>query len=208
MNKKIIAICLMTSAGVVGCGGDTPPASPGNAVTEMAADTVVLNARVYTDGTSDSLQQAFAIRDGVFAAVGSNEDIQILVGDATSVIDAQGKAVTPGLMDAHVHPFQGGEKTLYMCNFAFTTTPEELAAIIQGCAEDPNAPEWLVGGQWSSNFFVDNDIESPRAFLDAVSNGHPVFLDDDSAHHGWANTRALELAGIELSASTPRPPGR
>ena len=207
MNKKIIAICLMTSAGMIGCGGDTPPASSGNAVTEMAVDTVVLNARVYTDGTSGSLQQAFAIRDGVFAAVGSNEDIQMLVGDATRVIDAQGKAVTPGLMDAHVHPFQGGEKTLYMCNFAFTTTPEELAATIQRCAEDPNAPEWIVGGQWSSNFFVDNDIESPRAFLDAVSNGHPVFLDDDSAHHGWANTRALELAGVELSASTPDPQG-
>ena len=37
----------------------------------------------------------------------------------------------------------------------------------------------------NSNFFVDNDIESPRAFLDAVSGDHPVFLDDDSAHHGW-----------------------
>ena len=63
------------------------------------------------------------------------------------------------------------------------------------------------GGQWNSNFFVDNNIESPREFLDAVANGHPIFLDDDSAHHGWANTKALELAGIVLSPDTPDPEG-
>jgi predicted amidohydrolase YtcJ len=118
-----------------------------------------------------------------------------------------GKAILPGLIDAHVHPWQGGEKVLYMCNFDFSTTPDQLADTISACASSPDAPEWIVGGQWNSNFFVDNNIESPREFLDAVANDHPVFLDDDSAHHGWANTKAMELAGITLSADTADPEG-
>ena len=171
------------------------------------ADTVLTNGRIYTDGASSSLVEAMAIKDGTFLAVGSAEVVKATMGEGTQVIDLAGAPVLPGLLDAHVHTFQGGEKVLYMCNFSFSSTPEELAAIIRGCAEDPNAPEWIVGGQWNSNFFVDHAIESPRAFLDAVSGDHPVFLDDDSAHHGWANTRALELAGVALSPDTVDPAG-
>ncbi len=191
---------------LVGCGQSTDESSAG-AMAEPLADTVLVNGRIYTDGSSGSLVEAMAVKGGTFVAVGSSADMQSLQGESTRVIDLAGATVLPGLIDAHVHPFQGGEKVLYMCNFSFGTTPEALAAIIKACAEDPKAPEWIVGGQWNSNFFVDNEIASPRAFLDAVSGDHPVFLDDDSAHHGWANTKALVLAGIALSADTPDPVG-
>ena len=190
---------------LVACGGEQPPESA--VAPTPSADTVIVNARIYTDGTSSSEVEAAAVKDGVFVAVGSREEIEPYIGSASEVIDAEGGAVLPGLIDGHVHPWQGGEKVLYMCNFPFSATPDELAATIKACAEAPDAPEWIVGGQWNSNFFVDNDIESPREFLDAVSNGRAVFLDDDSAHHGWANTKALELAGIALSADTPDPQG-
>ncbi|MBT5210105.1 MAG: amidohydrolase [Halieaceae bacterium] len=173
----------------------------------LRADTVVINAKVYTDGSSSDVREAFAIQDGRFLAVDSTAAVREFVGDATQVIDAQGAVVFPGLIDAHVHPSMGGQKVLYMCNFAFDATPEELANTIEECAQAPNAPDWIVGGQWSSNFFVDHDIASPRQFLDAVSGDHPVFLDDDSAHHGWANTKALKLAGIPLSAEAKDPIG-
>jgi len=173
----------------------------------LPADTVVINAKVYTDGSSSDVREAFAIQDGRFLAVDSTAAVREFVGDATQVIDAQGAVVFPGLIDAHVHPSMGGQKVLYMCNFAFDATPAELANTIEECAQAPNAPDWIVGGQWSSNFFVDHDIASPRQFLDAVSGDHPVFLDDDSAHHGWANTKALKLAGIPLSAEAKDPIG-
>ena len=203
MNK---ALWTISAAALIisGCDNQQPPSALDDG---MAADTVVINAQVYTDGTSGSLQSGFAVSDGVFVAVGSNEAVEAYIGPNTDIINAQGNAVLPGLIDAHAHPWQGGEKVLYMCNFAFSATPDELASTIKRCAEDPSGSEWIVGGQWNSNFFVDNDIDSPRAFLDAVSNGHPVFLDDDSAHHGWANTRALALAGVALSADTADPEG-
>jgi predicted amidohydrolase YtcJ len=171
------------------------------------ADTVLINAKVYIDGSSGEVREALAIQSGKFLAVDSTAAVLALVDDATKVIDAQGAAVFPGLIDAHVHPSMGGQKVLYMCNFAFDATPEALAQTIEGCAQAPDAPEWIVGGQWNSNFFVDHDIPSPRAFLDAVSGDHPVFLDDDSAHHGWANTKALTLAGIPLTAEAENPAG-
>lgn len=205
MNRN--SILLLWVFLLTACDGPETASSNVDTPKEAPADTIVVNARIYTDGTSAQVAEAFAIREGRFISVGGRHQVELLAGDNTQVIDAGGRAITPGLMDAHVHPFQGGEKALYMCNFPFSATPKELAATIKSCAEDPNAPEWIVGGQWNSNFFVDNDIASPRAFLDAVSNGHPVFLDDDSAHHGWANTRALELAGVALSADTPDPEG-
>lgn len=173
----------------------------------LMADTVLINAKVYIDGSSGEVREALAIQSGKFLAVDSTAAVLALVDDATKVIDAQGAAVFPGLIDAHVHPSMGGQKVLYMCNFAFDATPEALAQTIEGCAQAPDAPEWIVGGQWNSNFFVDHDIPSPRAFLDAVSGDHPVFLDDDSAHHGWANTKALTLAGIPLTAEAENPAG-
>jgi len=198
--------CLIGLFVLSGCGDREAP-SQQTAANEPVADTVLINGSVYTDGSSSSRVQAFAVKDGAFLKVGSNADMDAVTGAGTAIIDAGGAAVLPGLIDAHVHPFQGGEKVLYSCNFSFDTTPEQLAATIKSCAEADGAPEWIVGGQWNSNFFVDNDIESPRAFLDAVSGDHPVFLDDDSAHHGWANTRALELAGVALSSDTADPSG-
>ena len=199
---------------VVGCcvmlgGCKVAPGDVSEAVGQeiLRADTVVINAKVYTDGSSSDVREAFAIQDGRFLAVDSTAAVREFVGDATQVIDAQGAVVFPGLIDAHVHPSMGGQKVLYMCNFAFDATPAELANTIEECAQAPNAPDWIVGGQWSSNFFVDHDIASPRQFLDAVSGDHPVFLDDDSAHHGWANTKALKLAGIPLSAEAKDPIG-
>ena len=174
---------------------------------DSSVDAVVLNAVVYTDGTSASRADAFAISNGRFSYVGDSDRALAMAGDTTQIFDMGGKAILPGLIDAHVHPWQGGEKVLYMCNFDFSTTPDQLADTISACASSPDAPEWIVGGQWNSNFFVDNNIESPREFLDAVANDHPVFLDDDSAHHGWANTKAMELAGITLSADTADPEG-
>ena len=196
--------CLLAS---VGCEDAPNDLSTADVPKQPLADTVFMNARVYVDGSSEHVSEALAILNGRFLAVGNNEAMLPLTGDATEVFDAEGAAVFPGLIDAHVHPSMGGQKVLYMCNFSFDASPTELAETIENCAQAPDAPEWIVGGQWSSNFFVDNDVSSPRKFLDAISGDHPVFLNDDSAHHGWANTKAMQLAGIPLNAAVKDPAG-
>lgn len=110
-----------------------------------------------------------------------------------------------GIIDDHAHPVMGGLKLLYECNFAFESTPAEIADTVAKCAKATPASEWIRGGQWTSALFEHSDVPSPRRFLDAVSGPHPVMLVDDAEHNGWVNSAALALAGID--AKTPDPPG-
>jgi len=63
--------------------------------------------------------------------------------------------------------------------------------------------EWIQGGQWTSDFFVNHSLESPRKWLDKVSGDKAVILTDDTGHNHWANSRALQLMGIDSSTADP-----
>jgi predicted amidohydrolase YtcJ len=81
------------------------------AIDPRSADLVVRNARVHTVEPGMPEAQAFAVRDGRFIAVGSNEQMDGLIGHGTEVYDARGMAVVPGFIDCHLHP--DGETLLY-----------------------------------------------------------------------------------------------
>ncbi len=171
--------------------------------TPAAADTIYLNARIYTVNDAQPWADAVAIRDGHFVHVGDSAAAQAYRGPATTVVDLQGAMVMPGINDAHVHAQRGGVKSLYECNFPFSSTPEQIATQVAKCvAENPDLL-WIRGGQWDSGFFDTHDIASPRAFLDAVSGDKAVLLNDDSNHNGWVNSRALALAGIDKDTPDP-----
>src|SRR5438093_508405 len=84
-------------------GGVFLAASPAIRAAEAPADLVVLNGRVLTVDPRLAMAEAVAVRDGVFVGVGSNAEIQKLVGAKTRVIEAQGRTVVPGLIESHVH---------------------------------------------------------------------------------------------------------
>ena len=70
---------------------------------QTPADIVLINGTVLTVDRNDSEAQALAIRDGKIAAVGTTDAIKALAGASTEIIDLRGRAVTPGLIDSHVH---------------------------------------------------------------------------------------------------------
>jgi predicted amidohydrolase YtcJ len=167
------------------------------------ADAIYINARIYTVNPALRWAEAVAIRDGRFVHVGDRAGAEAFRGSATEVVDLQGAMVMPGINDAHVHAQRGGVKSLYECNFPFSSTPQQIAGRVAECvAGNPDAV-WIRGGQWDSGFFDTHQIDSPRAFLDAVSGDKAVLLNDDSNHNGWVNSRALALAGID--SNTPDP---
>jgi hypothetical protein len=169
------------------------------------AELVLRNGRIYTVDAKQPWAESVAIRSGKIVYVGKTAGVRRYVGRATRVIDLQGGYAQPGMIDAHVHPIMGGVKALYECNFPFTSTPDDIAKALRACAAKTEEGQWIRGGQWGSSFFDQHKIESPRKFLDAITDKHPIFLNDDSGHNGWVNTRALELAG--LTAQTPDPEG-
>lgn len=177
--------------------------SAAESIATAAADEIYLNAHIYTVNPTQPWAEAVAIRGGRFAHVGDRAGAEALRGPATTVVDLQGAMVMPGLNDAHVHAQRGGMKSLYECNFPFSSTPEQIARRVEECVADNADAVWIRGGQWDSGFFDTYQIESPRAFLDAVSGDKAILLNDDSYHNGWVNSRALALAGIDRDTPDP-----
>ena len=193
--KVLAAACLLALSG---CGDHSE--------TRMQpADTVLTDGRIYTVDSDQPWVDAVAIRDGDYVYVGDSAGAESYVGEGTQVIDLQRKMAMPGINETHSHSWQGGRKELYECNFPFTATPDEIAVIVAGCAESNPDSEWITGGQWTSDFFINNDIASPREWLDAVSGDKAIYFEDDATHNAWVNSRALEIAGI--GRETPDPPG-
>jgi len=106
----------------------------------------------------------------------------------------------PGLNDLHVHPAYGMTVELYECVFPPTFTPDDLAKKITECVERNPDVLWISGGQWETDFFIKYDIYSPREWLDQYSGDKAILLRDSSFHNFWANSKALELAGIDINS--------
>lgn len=167
-----------------------------NQANASQADLVISNARIYTLNPAQPWAEAVAVKDGNIVYVGDSRKALSMAGPDSRTLDLQGAMLMPGLNDAHVHPTTGAVKALFECNFPYSVGPKELALAVQQCANIPEAPEWVRGGQWSSDFFINNTLAVPRKFLDKVSGDKAVVLVDDAYHNAWFNTKALKLLGL------------
>ena len=162
---------------------------------KQQADLIVFNALVYTVDGSFTVQEAFAVKDGKFIAVGTNTAIQ---GNYSSqeMIDAQGKPVYPGFIDAHCH-FNGyGYNLLKRADLVGTKSFE---AVIDRLKEHHNKSnsEWIEGRGWDQNDWEVKEFPT-KELLDAAFPNNPVYLTRIDGHAAIANSKALKLAGIDL----------
>lgn len=154
---------------------------------------------VWTGTGAGRRATAVAVRAGRVVAVGG-DDVRDLVGDRTEVVDLAGRLLVPGFQDAHVHPVSGGLGML-SCALHELATPQEYVDAVGAYADSrPDLP-WVLGDGWSFPAF---GRELPhRALLDAVVPDRPVFLRVSDGHSAWANSRALEVAGISATTADP-----
>jgi predicted amidohydrolase YtcJ len=168
------------------------------------ADIVLLNGRIITVDPSDRIAEAVAIAGGKILAVGSNDDIRAHAGAATERIDLQGRAVTPGLLDAHAHFQSGGAQRLFVLDVSFPTVKsiEHVAQAVrtQGATLPPGA--WIEGRGWDEGKLDERRLITARD-LDRAAGDHPVYLTNTTGHYGVANSVALKMAGI--TRDTPDP---
>ena len=146
---------------------------------------------------------AVAVRGGRVVAVGAHgdRDVRDAAGPGREVVDLNGRALLPGFQDAHAHPAFAG-LTMVRCNLIGAQSLDEaLARIARYIAGHPDA-EWIAGSGWRMEWFA-SGLPS-RQLLDQHTGGRPAFLVNRDVHGAWANTRALELAGI--GPGTPDPP--
>ncbi len=157
------------------------------------ADFILTSARVLTQDPAQPRAEAVAVRGGRIAFVGSALDAGGWRGPGTRVIDGQGATLIPGLIDSHFHLLSGA-LTLEMVPLAEATTPAEVAAAVRAHRLDGAEPAWVRGrGLRYAVFPPDQPV---RRQLDAIVADRPMLLTSYDGHTAWANTRALELAGL------------
>ena len=169
------------------------------------ATLILNNGRIYTGDGNNPWAQAIAIRDQHIIKVGSDNGLLAVTGAKTRIIDLDRRMVMSGLNDAHNHAVRGVASELFECKFPFTATLEEISNKIESCVNANPSGAWITGGQWTSDFFANNELSSPKRWLDRISGRYAIVLRDDSYHNLWVNSKALQLAGID--DNTPDPEG-
>ena len=170
---------------------------------QPAASLVLLNGKIWTVNDRQPRAEAVACLGSRIVAVGSNGEIRKWIGAGTEAIDLGGKLVLPGFNDAHVHFFSGGEN-LASVQLRDAKSEDEFRKRIAEFAAKQPAGRWITGGDWDHENWTPARLPT-RQLIDAVTAGHPVFVNRLDGHMALANSQALQLAGI--TRDTPDPPG-
>jgi len=155
---------------------------------------ILYNAKVWTGESENSFVEAIAIRDSLILATGNSEEILALAGAETLLLDLDGKLVTAGFNDAHIH-FLGGSMGLTQVELSSAENFEAaINSTLKFIAENP-AKEWITGRGWQYTFF-ESGLPDHQT-MKALDIDRPVFIKAYDGHSAYANPKALEMAGLD-----------
>ncbi|MEP7163251.1 MAG: amidohydrolase [Ferruginibacter sp.] len=160
--------------------------------TKQTVSLLIHHAKIYTVDGSFSIAEAMAIRDGKIVATGTNDEI-LKKYEASETIDASGKTIFPGFIDAHCH-FTGFATDMWKCNLVGTLSFEEVINKVRAYSKD--APmQWIYGRGWDQNDWEVEEFPDKKV-LDSLFPDRPVFLKRIDGHAALVNQSALDISGI------------
>jgi hypothetical protein len=168
----------------------------------LAADLVITHANIWTGDAAQPSAMAVAIIGERIVDVGGADEIERWRGANTTVLNAEGRRLIPGINDAHVHLVDGGLQ-LENVDLKDAGTPAEFARRLSERAK-VKPGEWIQGGQWDDRRWTPATLPT-RALIDDPTNGTPVFVARADGRMALANSAALGRAGI--TERTADPPG-
>lgn len=163
-------------------------------------DLIVLNGRVYTADGAGTMAEAIAVQGNKILRVGTSREMQRLRRRQTVVVDARGGAVLPGFNDSHIH-FVSGGLALGQIDLLDAKTPAQIDSAVREWAAAHPDREWVTGRGWYYAPFAGG--LPTRQQLDVLVPDRPAYLTSYDGHTGWANSRALKLAGITRRTANP-----
>ncbi len=198
------------SGGLWGCASGEPLGSTGAPASpeQNIADIVLYNGHVQTMVSESDVASAVAIAGNKIVYVGDDSGIDAFVGDNTQVIDLDGKFVSPGFMDGHIHAPGNWFNSLFQIDLTGLTTNEEYLEATRSFVEAHPDEEGYIGATFMLNAYQLPDGSNPgpkKEDLDAICPDKPMLIHDVSYHAAWVNSKALEMAGV--TADTPDPEG-
>lgn len=179
--------------------------APGALADTPTADTVLIGGEVHVADATSRKASAVAIQSNRIIAVGSDREVERLIGPGTRRIDLAGRTVLPGINDSHLHLLGWGlSRPPFALDLTYPAVKSIADCVAQVAARAQSTPAgtWIVGRGWDQPYFAE-DRAPTAADLDAVAPDHPVALTEFSGHAVWANSAALKLAGITADTIPP-----
>jgi predicted amidohydrolase YtcJ len=167
------------------------------------ADLVIQNGQIITMDPRRRVVDAVAALDGKIIAVGSKPEVKRLIGPMTEVVDLDGRACTPGLVNTHDHFLEHGISSAFVVDIRYpkARSIKEIAELVENRAKESPKGQWVLAHVWDETLLEEKRFPT-RYDLDSVSQDNPVYI-KRVFQMGVANSKALELAGI--TKDTPDP---
>ena len=163
---------------------------------------IFMNGFIHTFNDLRPLAEAVVTENGRFVDIGSTADMLLQWSNASSVtIDLEGKTVTPGLTDSHMH-LSGIAKNFIHLDVTGLTSKQDMLAAIRHRASELHKGEWLIGRGWDENLFTDGSIPTIEE-LDQASPHIPLYIPRICGHAAIVNTKALEIAHYHPNITVP-----
>jgi predicted amidohydrolase YtcJ len=166
------------------------------------ADLIFRNGAVYTLDAARAWAETVAVSKGRIVFVGPDSKAGAWIGPQTVVVDLQGKMLLPGFHDSHVHVISGGLE-MDECQLSEFTSEQQIIEAVRRYAEQNPQKKWIRGSGWQLPLFP--NANPHKSLLDKAISERPVFLYAADGHSAWANSRALEIAGINKNTIDPKP---
>ncbi|MEJ5351887.1 MAG: amidohydrolase [Melioribacteraceae bacterium] len=171
------------------------------------ADLVLINGNVVTMDDSKMYAEAVAIKENKILFVGSNDEIENLIGDSTEVIDLNGKFVMPGFIESHAHLI-GLAESLINIDLRNAKSWDEIVTKISHAAKNAKPGEWIIGRGWHQEKFQTVPQPNVNGYpvhykLSKATPNNPVLLYHASGHAILVNAKAMELAGVNKNTKNP-----
>jgi predicted amidohydrolase YtcJ len=165
----------------------------------MNPNLTISNAKIFTANPAQPWAEALACAGGKIIAVGSSAEIRAMAGPATRQINAGGRLVLPGLIDAHVHFLQVAQRRHQVSLFGVRNFAE-VRRRVQEAVASAQPGLWVQGWGWDENLW---DIAPTATLLDELAPNVPVVLARLDMHTWWVNSAVLKLAGITRDTADP-----
>ncbi|QZT65344.1 amidohydrolase [Mycolicibacterium austroafricanum] len=201
-RRAVLRTAALTAvvATAAACATEPATGSEDGSIETVPADFVFHNGRVYTVRESMPWAEAVAVTHNSITYVGDSDGALTFAGPDTEVIDLDGKLLMPGFVEGHIHPFLGAFLSAGV-DLQVPTGQDALDAIAAYARANPTGP--VRGFGWRVDMF---GPQGPtRADLDKVLPDRPGFFFAIDGHSMWANSAALETAGINRDSQDPIP---
>tara|TARA_Y100000748_G_scaffold252355_1_gene217737 strand:- start:5479 stop:7167 length:1689 start_codon:yes stop_codon:yes gene_type:complete len=164
------------------------------------ADMIIHNGTIYTMNDLMPTTESVAIRNGKIIALGKYRDLDDLITPRTKIINLNGAMMTPGLIEGHGH-FYGLGLAKMQLDLSTAESYAELVSMVSDAIDSSNPGEWILGRGWHQSKWSDNADSFIKGFqthdsLSKISPNNPVWLKHASGHAGFANQKAMDIAGV------------